>query len=542
MATSLNSGPDTPAQDGSGPRTPVGVWTGTAVHDDQTETFTISFAPDGGLTLVTPISTGRGTWEPTESGFTYAFTETLAPEAGRPGHVDVVVRARCSGGTYAGSGPAEVRTPDGTVVHRTTFDTSAELRTEVWRDLLADGSSPLGSAPQAVREAAALAGAQAEKADSERRVQPEVIQALTDAGFPRWFVPRSQGGEPGTFADLTRSVAALGEECSATAWLASLFAFAPRYVACLPERAQSEVWAAGPDARVVVVNKPLGTAEPTEGGWRLTGEWTFVSGVEYADWALLAGPAMPGPAGSGGGAAGGPGAGGAGAVAGGPGSGGPGGGGPGGPGGKGGPRFFLVPRADFSYRDTWHSLGMRGTGSHTLVLDDSFVPEYRTCVRADAMQGRTVGVPGPPLPTLAVNGLTFVAPALGAAYGALNAAVGLSVPPGGPRAEAAQAYQVGYARAAGLVDAARLLVERVADTADGAALTPALVRRSRRDAALALELLTDAADLLLRTGGTRAQEDHHPLQRFWRDIRSVASHAVMQFEPAALGYTRGITA
>ncbi len=119
---------------------------------------------------------------------------------------------------------------------------------------------------------------------------------------------------------------------------------------------------------------------------------------------------------------------------------------------------------------------------------------------------------------------------------------GLSVPSGGPRAEAAQAYQVGYARAAGLVDAARLLVERVAETADGAVLNPVLIRRSRRDSALALELLADAADLLLRTGGTRAQEDHHPLQRFWRDIRSVASHAVMQFEPAALDYTRGSVA
>ncbi len=312
MVTPFNDGSDAPAQDGSGPGTPVGVWAGTAVHDGQTETFTISFAPDGGLTLVTPISTGRGTWEPTEDGFTYAFRETLAPEAGRPGYVDVVVRARRSGGIYTGSGPAEVRTPDGTVVHRTTFETSADLRAEASLDLLANGS-PLASAPQAVREAAELAGAQAEKADSERRVQPEVIQALTDAGFARWFVPRAHGGEPGTFADLTRSVAALGEQCSATAWLASLFAFAPRYVACLPEQAQSDVWAAGPDTRVVVVNKPLGTAERTEDGWRLTGEWTFVSGVEYADWALLAGPAMAGPGGPGGPGAAGPGAGGPGA-------------------------------------------------------------------------------------------------------------------------------------------------------------------------------------------------------------------------------------
>jgi alkylation response protein AidB-like acyl-CoA dehydrogenase len=98
------------------------------------------------------------------------------------------------------------------------------------------------------------------------------------------------------------------------------------------------------------------------------------------------------------------------------------------------------------------------------------------------------------------------------------------------------------ARAAAEIDAAGLLVERVATTADSGRITPQLVRRSRRDAAFALETLTAAVDRLLRVGGTQAQDSSHPLQRAWRDVRSVASHAVMQFEPAAIDYTQGLSA
>ena len=121
--------------------------------------------------------------------------------------------------------------------------------------------------------------------------------------------------------------------------------------------------------------------------------------MEYSDWALLAGPAQ-------------------------------------GPGSDGGPpRFFAVPRSDYTYEDTWHTLGMRGTGSHDIVIDDAFVPDHRTCLREDAMQGRTAEGDRRYAPTLAVNGLTFVTPALGAALGALDAALPLlKGPAAGPRA------------------------------------------------------------------------------------------------------------
>lgn len=357
----------------------------------------------------------------------------------------------------------------------------------------------------ALTELTKLAAASAAQADVERRVPPEAVDALAGAGFFRWSVPSSHGGDAGTFTDLTRDVTQISRHCPSTGWLASLFGHSGRYVSCLPEQGRNEVWANGPDARVVSVVKPLGRAVRVDGGWRLTGEWTFASGVEYSDWALLAGPAQ-------------------------------------GPGSDGGPpRFFAVPRADYTYEDTWYSLGMRGTGSHNVVLEDVFVPDHRTCVREDAMNGRTAEGRDLYAPTLAVNGLTFVAPALGAALGALDAALPMVGKPAvGPRAASGQAYQIAYARAAGEIDAARLLLERVASAADEGDLTPALVQRGRRDSALALEMVTSAVDALARTGGTRGQADGHPLQRYWRDVRSVSGHAVVQFEQAGVAYTQSL--
>ncbi|HEV2636029.1 MAG TPA: acyl-CoA dehydrogenase family protein [Actinocrinis sp.] len=366
--------------------------------------------------------------------------------------------------------------------------------------------SSSGEAQTAMTGLLKLAGEQAAQADAEGRVSPEVIRAVVDAGFARWRVPARWAGADRSHAELTAAVARLGEECASTAWLASVAAYAARYLACLPEQGQADVWSDGPDALAAIVFKPLGTAAAVDGGFRLSGAWTYVSGAEHFDWAVVTGPA-PGPQ-----SAGQP------------------------------VRLFAIPRRDYTVEYTWSSLGMRGTGSHTLVLDDVFVPEHRVCLREDAMRGAMVGHPGHTrLSNPAVSGLMFTGPVLGAARAALALALELvSVAPTGPRAAAGQPYQVDFARAAGEIDAAQLLLERIAAVADGDAVPPVLANRNRRDAALALQLLVGATDKLLRIGGTRVQEDGHPLGRHWRDVRSVSSHAVMQFEPAGLAYTLGL--
>lgn len=350
--------------------------------------------------------------------------------------------------------------------------------------------------------AADAAGRNAVDSDASGSIGPETVEALTAAGFPGCFVPKRWGGPAATFDGVTRAVAAVGEGCASAAWIASLLAYNGRFGAYLPVEGQEEVWAKGPDTRLVSSMVAAGVeAKPADGGWTLAGSWLYVSGVEFADWALVS-SAPPRE-------------------------------------GDRSIRVFAVPGDSFTHKNTWSTVGMHATGSHTLVVDRAFVPEYRTFVWDDMRQGI---LPGPATnvqsaPLFSVNGLTFAAPILGAARGALRLAERhLADRPSGARASSL----IAFARAAGEIDAADLLLSRVADAADRGRLGDGLAARSHRDSTLAVEFLVGAVDRLFQVTGTRGQASAHGMQRIWRDVHAAASHAALQFEPAALGYTRGL--
>ncbi|MGF7237196.1 MAG: acyl-CoA dehydrogenase family protein, partial [Frankia sp.] len=242
---------------------------------------------------------------------------------------------------------------------------------------------------------------------------------------------------------MTKAVAAVGAECPSAAWIASLWAYNGRFGAYLPIEGQEEVWAKGPDTRLVSSMIAVGVeAQPVGDGWTLSGSWLYVSGVEFADWALVS-SALP----------------------------------------REGDRFirvFAVPKESFTHESTWSTIGMRATGSHTLVVERAFVPEYRAFIWDDMRQGILPGAPtkAHSAPLFSVNGLTFAAPILGAARGALGLAERhLADRPSGPRAAARESSRIAFARAAGEIDAAALLLSRVADTADRGRLGDGLAER-----------------------------------------------------------------
>ncbi|MFI6346447.1 hydrolase [Streptomyces sp. NPDC050560] len=359
---------------------------------------------------------------------------------------------------------------------------------------------------------AELAAAHAERADDERRLSPAVVDALTAAGFPRHFVPRAFGGTEGTFATLLRTVAAVSGGCASAGWCAALFASHARMAAFLPAAGQKELWAEGPDARVCAAIVPSGTVRTAPGGWRLGGRWGFVSGIDFADWALLS------------------------AVE---------------PDTDTEIRFFAVPRDAWTVVDTWFTVGLRGTGSRTVVLDDVFVPGHRSFTQRALLDGAAVaaGPSGVPrchsVPFRLVSGLSLVAPALGAARAGLRhwtgwmaerteVLMGRRV-----RSREKESVQATLARVGTALDAAELLLSRIAAGADGTApVTADMVARSHRDYAVTAEYLTDAVESLQRAAGARAQGSDHPLQRAWRDVHAATSHAALQLQPNAAAYAR----
>ncbi|MEV7088427.1 acyl-CoA dehydrogenase family protein [Streptomyces sp. NPDC093085] len=356
---------------------------------------------------------------------------------------------------------------------------------------------PLREAAPAAMRAAAVHAA---RADADRRLPAEPVRALVDAGFARHFVPRRWGGTEGGFAELLEAVAVVGEGCAATAWLASLGAQVGRMASFLPAEGCAEVWAEGPDALLVGGLVPAGTATARDGGWVLDGTWPFVSGVEFSAWALLCGRVR-----------------------------GPEGGGAGGDGRDGGElRFFAVRRDAYRIRETWDSLGMRATGSHTLLVEDAFVPAARSFPYADLLRGAgPEDGPGAPcyrVPHKAVNGLAFAAPALGATRALVRGWSDWGAP------------QPEVVRAGAEADAAQLLLERTAAEADRGAGGALSTARATRDCAVAAELLGVAAGRVFRAYGTRGQSSAHPAQRVWRDVTTATTHAALRFPAAVTAY------
>lgn len=350
--------------------------------------------------------------------------------------------------------------------------------------------------------------------------------ALTGAGFIRHFVPRRWGGTEGTYRELVDRTAALGDACASAAWCAGLYAAHGRFAAYLPEQGQRDLWGSGPDIRIAAgLTPPTGTAVPVDGGWRLDGEWACVSGGEHADWVLLAAverapdpPARSRET------------------------------------GRSAPlvaRVCALPARDITLLDTWDSIGLRGTGSNTVVVNGAWVPGHRTLPLADLFAGR----PGPgrahchTIPAMLGGPSLLAAVALGAARHALAAWTDWATRPAlhGAPLETDVAARYALARSAAEADAARLLLEAAADRADSTdpADAPALaqaVASNRRDSAVATDLLVTAVERLFRTGGIHSRERGGELQRCWRDVHTIAAHGALRLESAADAYAAEVAA
>ncbi|MEU1820679.1 hydrolase [Streptomyces roseifaciens] len=374
-----------------------------------------------------------------------------------------------------------------------------------------DAAAAVPTLLEAAAAAAPLAAAHAADAEADRRLSPPVVEAIVAAGFSSHFAPAALGGAAGTFAELLDASAALGEGCASAAWFASVIASAGRLTAYLPQEGREGVWAKGPQTVVVAGLMPSGTAERAPGGWRVTGSWNYVSAVDFSDWTLVA--ARTGEEGT-------------------------------------GVRVLAVPRTDYAISETWQVIGMRGTGSNTVVLDEVLVPDAFTVPLDVLLAGLAPDAEAAchRVPMKAANGVTLAGPLLGATRGALRrwrelVAAKLAAPAGAISGGSDHGtFEQLLARAEGEIDAAGLLLERVARTTDSGAVDALGTARNGRDCALAAEMLATVSDRLLRSAGTRAQAEGEELQRRWRDVNCGAGHSGLQFPTAAGAYARLLNA
>jgi len=332
-------------------------------------------------------------------------------------------------------------------------------------------------------------------AEEARQLPAQSVQELLDAGIARILMPPRFGGYGLGFDTWFDVVREISKADASHGWCASLIIHHAHCIAQFPEGAQNAVWADGPDVAIAASFLPGARITPVDGGYRVSGQSAFASGLMHSTWVFVAGTIDAD--------------------------------------GETDRAFFLIPAGEYQVLDTWFTAGMRATGSNTIVTENVFVPKHRTLRLSHLRDGKG---PGGALhdshifrvPFIAYAPLTFATPILGAAQGAYEqfrewtkVRKGLD---GRPVAERSS-IQVQMARTAADLDAAELLLRRAVEAAEATvALSLELRARSMRDYTRAAELAVAAIDALIAMSGTAGFAASHPIQRAWRDIHFSAMH------------------
>jgi 3-hydroxy-9,10-secoandrosta-1,3,5(10)-triene-9,17-dione monooxygenase len=347
--------------------------------------------------------------------------------------------------------------------------------------------------------------ARAAETEQGRRIPDSTMKDLHEAELFRVMQPKIWGGyelDPGVFLEIGML---LGSACGSTGWVYSILCVHSWELGCMTRQAQEEVW--GEDTSVLVSSSyaPTGTVEAVAGGYRVRGRWQFSSGCEHSQWALLGGRVDD----------------------------------------EQGPRTcaFLVPRADYVIEDTWHVIGLRGTGSHDVVIEDAFVPDHRVHALtsgSEVSDSRLYRVP-----FTALFGYSLTAPVIGMAQGAFDAHIEWTK----SRTRKATASkvagevfsQIRVAEAGREIDAARLQMlstfDEMLGLVDRGEEIPFEARvRARRDQVLGTRSAVGAIDQVFTNSGAHAIHETSEIQRFWRDAHAASLHNSNVAEPILSAY------
>ncbi|AWK12594.1 acyl-CoA dehydrogenase family protein [Streptomyces spongiicola] len=386
-----------------------------------------------------------------------------------------------------------------------TVTASASERTAV--PVPEPGLTPDEVVARAEELARGLIGRQAE---TEQRgfYAEDTHEAFRRAGLYRILVPRRYGGYEFGVETFMRVVVALSRGCPSTGWMYCLGAAHAHAVAALfDERAQSEIFACG-DFLCPATVAPSGTGRRTaDGRWLIEGTWRYCSGSPYATHFLGHTLVDDGD-------------------------------------GEVRPLLFVAPRETFSRLDDWGAqLGLRGSGSHGLRIENGLIPDRFTLDTHLSQVSVADGTPGRALhgnPMYGGGPLSFMiledaALAVGMAKGALDAYEELMrsrqtmFPPVVTRFEDPD-FQYWYGEAAGLVLSAEAgLLGAIRMWDEAAAVGGVTPEHELRVAAVCREAVRMSwravERYLFPTAGSSAVRNGERMERIWRDMSMQQSHA-----------------
>jgi alkylation response protein AidB-like acyl-CoA dehydrogenase len=383
-------------------------------------------------------------------------------------------------------------------------------------DTLPRTETSAAQAQQLVQKAGALVPIlrqRAEATSKARRIPPETVDDLWRSGTFATLRPKRFGGLELRYTDFLDLSSELGRGDGSAAWFFSVVGVHELMVALYPEEVQAEVWS---NPRNLVASAFLPGSQPVKekDGYRVSGKWSFCSGVDNAQWIVLGGmfgmigdPPRPDL------------------------------------------RFMLMPISDCKIIDDWHVSGLRGTGSKSVVVENTFLPDNRVLASDVLERGEA---PGTRIhagaiyraPLYSIFPFCLSAPATGIARGAfeqfiekLKNKTGFD-PFGMPKQ---RHWPVRISEASALIDAAELLYRRSADETiakveRGEPLSLEHRLRSRRDQAYSVVMVTRALELLVKSGGGHGLYDSDPVRRAYNDLQAMSSHVAVTWDLPSVHY------
>lgn len=340
----------------------------------------------------------------------------------------------------------------------------------------------------------------ARKADENGAISAEMVKKINDAGLFRILQPKRWGGSEMDPRVFYRCQMAIAEGCMSTAWMYGVVGVHFWQLALFSDKAQQEVWGEDPSTLIASTYMPVGKAEKVDGGYKFSGHWRFSTGVEHCEWIFLGGLL---------------------------------------PNGDGGMQHvtFLLPKKDYKVEKNWDVLGLRGTGSHDIIVDDVFVPEHRTNVTNDqsdeACPGREINtnwlykVPFAQVFQRAVS--TSCIGALDGAIAAFRKRAAAHVGAHGSATAQDVNAQTAVTEAMMLTDQLKLVLfrnyEQVAQSAALGLQMPVEDRLYQRaQSAYVAKSCAEKVNEIMRACAASGTYKDNPIERFFRDLNQARGH------------------
>lgn len=191
---------------------------------------------------------------------------------------------------------------------------------------------------ESARKIGSLAESERITADEENTISENVIRLIKKEGINKLIIPKEYGGEQIDFTTFTDLIKTVGFYNLSAAWLTYFYSLHNSWVAYLPKHRRDEIYQ---DSGLLAdILAPIGRAKRVDGGFILSGTYNYVSGIKHSKWCAVGAVVKEKETSE--------------------------------------PIVLVIDTCDVNIIENWDSLGLRGSGSHTLVIQDLFIPDDLT--------------------------------------------------------------------------------------------------------------------------------------------------------------------